>query len=76
MLTKAEAMKRARRLPGPPVRDAMRIKPIEVALAWMELHGYESAKTEQGNPIWVGDLLAVKAVDPHMGTSGKEGCDG
>lgn len=60
MLTKAEALRRARKLGAPKPGVTMKISPIEVGLAWMELHGLGSAKTARGNPMWTGDVLVLR----------------
>lgn len=57
MLTKAEAMKRARKLPGPKRGVVMKIRPVEVALAWLELHGLLEKK-----PRWDMGVLVVTAA--------------
>jgi hypothetical protein len=54
MLSKAEALEKARKLPGPPAPGVvLTIKRIEVALAWLELHGLA------GRPRWDGGVLVL-----------------
>lgn len=67
MLSKAEAMKRARKLPGPPKPGVvlLRGEPIEVAIAWMELHGLDPARNALGRPRWeMGVLVLKRGVEP------------
>lgn len=66
MLTKAEAMRRAAKLPGPKPGVVMTIRPVEVALAWLELHGLTVVK-----PRWdMGVLVVTPPPTTHfMGTS-------
>lgn len=59
MLSKAEAMKRARKLDAPKPGVVMTIRPVEVGLAWMELHGLVSARTLNGNPRWEMGVLVL-----------------
>ena len=53
-------MKRARKLPGPPPRVVMKIKPFEVFAAWLELHQLEVVRTLLNNARWDGGVLIVK----------------
>lgn len=63
MLSKAEAMKRAMKLPGPPAPGVcLVIRPVEVALAWIELHKLEPKKTPMGNPRWDGGVLVLNST--------------
>ena len=73
-MDKAAAMKKARKLPGPPPPGViMTIKPVEVALAWIELHGLDSAKTPRGNPRWHADVLVLKNPTPDPFPSLRDG---
>jgi hypothetical protein len=60
MLSMKDATEKAKKLPPPKAGVVMTIKPIEVALAWLKLHGLGSVKTSRGNPRWEGDLLVVR----------------
>lgn len=65
MISKAEAMKQARKLPGPPKPGVvLRGMGIEVACAWMELHGLDPARNVQGGARWeLGVLVLKRGID-------------
>jgi hypothetical protein len=67
VISKAAAMERARKLPGPPKPGVviLRGEPIEVAIAWMELHGMDPAKNIAGRPRWeMGVLVVKRGIEP------------
>lgn len=66
MLSKAKALERAKKLPGPPKPGVvLRGMPIEVAIAWMELHGLDPARNMAGRPRWeLGVLVLKRGVEP------------
>ena len=67
MISKSKAMERARKLPGPPKPGVvvLRGEPIEVAIAWMELHGMDPARNAMGRPRWeLGVLVVKRGVEP------------
>jgi len=61
MLSKAEAMEMARRLPGPPQR-LLRFRCFEVMVAWLELHDLDIALTPLGKARWESGALVVGKV--------------
>ena len=67
MISKSVAMERARKLPGPPKPGVVMLRgePIEVAIAWMELHGLDPAKNGLGRPRWeLGVLVLKRGIEP------------
>lgn len=66
MISKAKAMELARRLPGPPKPgEVLRGMRVEVACAWMELHGLDPARNALGKPRWEFGVLVLKCgIEP------------
>lgn len=66
MISKAEAMRQARKLPGPPKPGVVvRGMSIEVACAWMELHGLDPARNVRGGARWeMGVLVLKRGIEP------------
>lgn len=62
MISKKEATKRAMKMLPP--TGKVQVMRIEVALAYMELHGLEPARTRLGNPLWDGGVLVLKPTPP------------